>query len=72
MSILPAVRVILDKKLENEACAEIHEKISAVKGVLSTHFNEKSKEIMVTYSGSMLVKQEIAKIKGVAAVRHQL
>jgi copper chaperone CopZ len=70
MSMLPAVRVTFDKKLNDVEFADIQKKVSSIPGVLSAHFNAKSKEALVTYEGSK-VRQEIQNIPGVVSVKHQ-
>ena len=62
--------VVLDKKLTGEECEKISQHISAMKGVFSAHFNEKSKVIYVHYSGLEEVCQEIQKIEGVKGFNH--
>ena len=71
MSMLPAVRVSLDRKLDNEACKKIHDQVSKTKGVLGAHFNAKAKNIIVTYDGGMATKDKIQKIPGVTGVQRQ-
>ena len=66
MSLLPAARVDLDASLSDADRAETLDKIKAVKGVISSAFNEKANAVAVTYSGGD-VRRDIEKIPGVKA-----
>ena len=64
------INVVLDEKLTGEERENISQRISAMKGVFSAHFNEKAKAIYVHYSGLEEVCQEIQKIEGVKGFNH--
>lgn len=72
MSILPSLKVTLDQALDEQACREAHEKISKLKGVLSTSFNGRDKDFVVTYRPGSNVYGAIRLTKGVSSVNYQL
>ncbi|MBI1214380.1 MAG: hypothetical protein GC185_01010 [Alphaproteobacteria bacterium] len=68
MSLLPSARVELDEKLDDADRAETLSKIKAVKGVISSAFNQKANAVAITYTGGD-VRKEVEKIPGVKAFK---
>jgi DNA-binding FrmR family transcriptional regulator len=69
MAVGVNINIILDKKLSDKECIDIHQQISAMKGTMSAHFNEKAKVIHVAHTGSEAdFEQRVEKIKGVKEI----
>lgn len=67
MSLLPSARIALDDTLNETDRARVMQDIKAVKGVISSAFNEKANAVAITYTGRATadVQKDVENIKGV-------